>query len=344
MKIYKVGANHLTSGSSLDIVYQEIGYNSGNILISHGTEFIIKNYLGSEFELLTWTSEIENTDVLIIAAANWISNTVDLSWLFEYPIQNFERIIVLGLGISNILNYESLSLSSRKFINFLDEKKAIVCTRDSNSKSYLQEFISKVYWTGCPSLRLESLPYIDRDIPNLVGLSGSIELAGGVENSEEFLAYEYHLFNELKNSKNSVYILQAEYNLMELISRQNYEALLAYLEINFNFDFSIEVSKKIKYIINVEEWRKELSTLDYFIGTRLHGNILAEKCGVKPFLVAHDLRTQLFLEDFKFPGCKFVSGLNYEELIIKSDNSKLHDYYEKLLETNENLNKAISIL
>jgi hypothetical protein len=343
MKIYQAGANEILTSTNLKTNFMEIGFNTGNMAIARGvTDLIIDNF-GSPYMSLTRGDEIHDEDILVIGAANWISKSVDLSWLLNLQIEKFSRILVLGLGIQNLINdLSEMSPTANNFIDILIRKNAVVCTRDKITEKILKLHVKKLFWTGCPSLRLKSPPCIESRIPNSIAYGGSVEVITHAKNSPLMAKFEASILKNMNNSDIISYILQAEYPIMEAINLLEYGKIGDYLKMRFGINSSDIVTNKFNYYFSINQWMEALSKADYFIGTRLHGNILAWKSGSKPFLIAHDIRTNSFLEDFKFPGYELTSEKSLQQVLEDSLQYTYDEFYEQLHKTEGNLKEAFT--
>lgn len=154
--------------------------------------------------------------------------------------------------------------------------------------------------------------------------------------------FEASILENLNNSNIVSYILQAEYPIMEAIHLSEYEKIGNYLKIKFGINYPDIVTNKFNYYFSINQWIEALSKVDYFIGTRLHGNILAWKSGSRPFLIAHDIRTNSFLEDFKFPGYELTSEKSLEQVLEDSLQCTYDKFYEQLHKTEKNLREAFT--
>lgn len=344
--LYIAGANEsLTKDVNLEINFMEVGFNTGNMAIARGVKDIIEKYFQQIPVRYNSSCDISASDVLVIGAANWISKTVELNWLFEPGIERFQKILVLGLGVQNkIDSIEMLSDSCQKFLRWLIEKEAVICTRDKISKNILSKYSERVFWTGCPSLRIKK-PNLNNLSRSGISYGGSLEVLAHANNIDDLRAFEKIAIQEIsKNIEFNNYILQAEFPLFNAIKSVDDKLFKDYVFSRVNITIEDLAIEKFKFYFDLDDWINDLSKNKFFIGTRLHGNILSWIAGVKGFLIAHDARTKSFIEDFKFPGIYLEGPQNFSDLIIKTIE---HDYSEFELivyETGEVLSKAINLI
>ena len=144
--IYVTGANErISADAELSYNFMQVGYNTGNMAIARGVRDILQREFGVIAPPYHPAVEIASDDILVIGAANWISKSVNLDWLFQPGIERFEKILVLGVGVQNeVTNLEELSPSCSKLISWLIKKNAVVCTRDKFSHEFLSSYLEYV--------------------------------------------------------------------------------------------------------------------------------------------------------------------------------------------------------
>jgi polysaccharide pyruvyl transferase WcaK-like protein len=343
--IYVTGANERISGDvDLSYNFMEVGYNTGNMAIARGVRDILFREFGVLAPPYNSSADITSEDILVIGAANWISKSVNLDWLFQPGIERFTKILVLGIGVQNeVKNLNELSSSCTRLISWLIEKNATVCTRDKFSHEFLSAYLKNVFWTGCPSLRIDSTR-VQRPA-NISGISygGSIEVLSHAKNTQQLIDFERQIFHNAPSLGNfNSYIMQAELPLMESIRKKNWIEFQAYVSKKISID-SVDQKflNKFSYFFSIDDWMESLAASKIFIGTRLHGNILAWHCGVSPFLITHDSRTQAFIEDFKFPGVQLADGLLFDDCVEMARKANTSNFVEILQLTNVNLQAAL---
>jgi hypothetical protein len=346
--IYVTGANErISSDVSLSYNFMEVGYNTGNMAIARGVRDILLREYGVLAPPYNSSTEITSEDILVIGAANWISKSVNLDWLFQPGIERFTKIIVLGIGVQNeVENLKELSPTCTRFISWLIEKNAVVCTRDKFSHEFLSDYLQNVFWTGCPSLRIDSTRVKLPEITSGISYGGSIEVLAHAKNTKQLINFERQIFNNSQKLENfNNYIMQAELPLMESIDKKNWSDFREYVLKKISIDsIDQEFLNKFLYFFSIDDWMETLAASEIFIGTRLHGNILAWRCGVSPFLVTHDSRTQAFLEDFKFPGVQLTDGLMFNDCVEMARKANISNFVDIIQLTNINLQTALSCI
>jgi len=339
--IYIAGANEHISGANIKQSFMEVGFNTGNMAIARGVTDLVKSNLSLDYKTFEPGIEVKNSDVLVIGAANWISKSVDLSWLMIPEIYRFDKVLVLGLGVQNIVgNFSELSQTAKNFLEFLIQKDAVICTRDKITESFLKPHLKKDFWTGCPSLRINVPKIVAEKKSNSIAYGGSLEVIGHAKNSPLLSKFESSILEGLATSSIDSYILQAEFPIMEALSEKKYDQITAFISSRFGIDPSRVNVNKFKYFFSIDEWIETLWSSEYFIGTRLHGNILAWKAGAKPFLISHDVRTHAFLEDFKFPGYELTEEKTIDQVLEDSKKFNFEQFEEILHFTEKNLQNA----
>lgn len=347
--IYITGANEtLTAQAGCEYNFMEVGYNTGNMAIARGVKDVVRNYFGVEAQRYNSSANISPDDLLVIGAANWISNSVNLDWIFYPGIDRFRRILVLGLGVQNDINdlYE-VSPSGRKFLDWIFGADSVICTRDTKTFNLLSKYKKKIFWTGCPSLRIQMTMPNNKMPRSGFSYGGSIEVISHSTNSRALRDFEKSIITNYCTASNfNKYILQAEFPLMDSINNNNLNKFSNYLEANLNlrnFEAALLINR-FEYFFDIDEWLNSLLNNSLFFGTRLHGNILAWHAGVKSFLLAHDARTKAFLEDFGFPGMSLDAACDVSFVIDQCRNVDYEIFEQKLKVTLENLNDAVTEL
>jgi hypothetical protein len=343
--IYIAGAGEFTSNKTdLQSKFQAIGFNTGNMAIARGVKDIIEKYFQTESIRYDSSSKINENDILVIGAANWISKTIDLDWLFAPGIERFERILIFGLGVQNeVEDLDNLSSSCQKLLRWLIEKNAVICTRDQVTKTLLDRYYERVFWTGCPSLRI-IVKSLSKNIRSGISYGGSVEVLGHANNVNDLTALEEKVISELCNHTNfTSYILQAELPLMSAIDTKDYKLFHDYLNAELKININDSLINKFKFYFDLDEWISQLSEREIFFGTRLHGNILAWLSGTPAFLIAHDTRTKSFIDDFKFPGVYLKPKIVLDDLINEVKCSDYSNFNGMIELSKENLSNAIKL-
>ncbi len=343
--IYIAGAGEFTSNKTdLQSKFQAIGFNTGNMAIARGVKDIIDEYFQTKSTRYAPSYEINENDLLVIGAANWISKTIDLSWLFSPGIERFKRILILGLGVQNeVESLDNLSSSCQKFLRWLFEKNAVICTRDQITKSLLERYSDQVFWTGCPSLRIKVKSLSDRSRSG-VSYGGSIEVLRHALNVNDLINLEKTIISELCPRNNfTSYILQAELPLINAIDSKDFKLFHQYINAQLKINTNDSLINKFKFYFDLDEWINQLSENEIFFGTRLHGNILAWLSGTKSFLIGHDARTKSFIDDFKFPGMHLKSSINLDDLIHEIKCSNYSNFNLMIEKTRANLFDAAKL-
>ncbi len=221
-------------------------------------------------------------------------------------ILNSKNIFIYSLGC-NVIGEEDVDLevfynSLPKFIiNFIDaifhHKNCVVLVRDEFTKKLI-EFTGKsskesIINSGCPSVLAINTKYAKRKLKrNLKKINmNPYPLIGGLAGSNCQLI--------LENSK--------------LIVQEPHELIVGYYDLDqevgptfpfykklYNF---LKDEKKIFMPLTKNKWLKRInnSQSNIYVGTRMHGSIMALTCGVPGILLSNDLRVSKYCKQFYYP-------------------------------------------
>jgi hypothetical protein len=148
----------------------------------------------------------------------------------------------------------------------------------------------------------------------------------------------------MRRFKDPKYVIQMERSLIPLWlavktgEEPADEAICAFCELTSiaRDEYTPEMANMIEVFTNISNWEKFLMTRDFSIGHRIHGTILALKCGIPSMIITSDSRTIELAELFKIPRIKYNdiqgSSLDIRTLYEGIDFTPMEAAYPKLLE------------
>lgn len=222
-------------------------------------------------------------------------------------ISNSRNILIYSLGC-NLIGKEDIDI--KKFYNLLpvfvknfikviyEHNQCLVLVRDEFTKNVI-EFCGKakkddyIINSGCPSVLAINTTYAKRKLKkNLEKIEDyPIPLIGGLAGSQkEFIR------------KNTKLIVQEPHELLDGFYDLNEgegPSFPFYKEL-YNF---LKNSKNIFMPLTKKEWLRRIkkSNSNIYVGTRMHGSIMALTNGVPGILLSNDLRVSKYCKQFYYP-------------------------------------------
>lgn len=255
-------------------------------------------------------------DACILRGSNYINDHLDLQPMADFINGLKIPFIPIGLGLQ-APGYTSVSLSpgTRNFISALSNACELVGVRGNFSAEQLASMnVSNLEVIGCPSLyrtrmpniRIQKKPCLDNSMR--VGVTTNRFLKGAYAANEELTKSAQKLLMEMVADRpESLYISQGETDEF-LISRrvsERYDDALDRVLRYFDADASSNIAKLIvnrnNVYFDVGNWAKHVSSLDFIVGLRLHGNIIALQEGVPALFITYDSRVREICEFMHLP-------------------------------------------
>ncbi len=255
-------------------------------------------------------------------------------------ISNSKNILIYSLGC-NLIGKEDIDIKDfynllpvfiKNFIKVIyDHNQCLVLVRDEFTKNVI-EFSGKeekndsIINSGCPSVLAINTNYAKKKLKkNLENIENyPIPLIGGLAGSKNDLI-----------RKNSKLIVQEPHELIDGFYDLNEgigPSFPFYKEL-YNF---LKNSKNIFMPLTKKEWLKRIqkSNSNIYIGTRMHGSIMALTNGVPGILLSNDVRVSKYCEQFHYPHMpgsgesieSFFSKVifhNWEETFLRIESKQL---------------------
>lgn len=324
MKVHFFSPNLALSPSrTVTELFADCGNNSGNLLFINAVHRQIRfteATFGYEFDAAKINAEYE---LVVIPAANWINEELDLGVFFERLKDVRIKIIVIGLGAQakDKDSIPKLPHGSRLFLDFVSENSSFISTRGKFSTEVLNYYgYNNCVTTGCPSIFLNCSP-----VPNEIHLNtehpkGSVVLQGtrhDIPNHEFYKdgpAIRQREFIQYALRGNYDYIIQSEFEeIYYALNRLNNQQILAnindslqrYYDAPIADQLGTYLTEKMHFFYSLEEWISFIQAKSLVVSTRIHGAIMALHAGVQGMLLWHDSRTQEIAEHAGLPAMPF---------------------------------------
>jgi hypothetical protein len=291
---------------SLDDLYTNVGFNTGNLAFWHAVPRLLSN----KIQTIPWhfdpTEVGKHFDHIIFPAANQVSEYSDLSDLTLRLEQTNLPFTVLGIGAQapRIGARITLRQGTRRFLALVRERSKTVAVRGHYTAEILTSLGLNVKVTGCPSffintsrqLGVECMRKLSSTAPHLLRVAVSQGEVDGIHSSR--LLTERQLF-EMARANGYPYITQSPYcmlalsmGLESLIPHNNLlahkENLAPHLTPKQFIDF---FRRSACVFFSAVEWMNFLHNHHVSIGGRVHSNLLAMQAGTLGVLIPHDSRT-----------------------------------------------------
>jgi polysaccharide pyruvyl transferase WcaK-like protein len=284
------------------------GNNTGNLLFAEALYQVVDNAERATYHCRK--PQINASDVIVIAAANWINAHSDFGALAERLKAFGKPVVLVGIGIQAAEGEKpQVTPGTRSLLDLAAETSGMISVRGHRSAEALERWgYANVMATGCPSLLLaggEFAAHPEKPLPTA---------------ANTVLMGTRHLFRPASAGQNAIYrfayrngidmIMQSELADMyftEDVPRDTMTAVMANPALIASYgDSSIDSIRRYlrrqgKTFFHARAWRSYLQGKEYVIGTRIHGTIAAILSGSRGILLNHDPRTAELAEIMGIP-------------------------------------------
>jgi polysaccharide pyruvyl transferase len=274
-----------------------LGINTGNIVFSEALYRCIGGAHRGNYDFLT--SDLEQHDAVVLAAANWLNSYDDFGWLAD-KLENVKApVIIVGLGAQSPSTslIPELKPGTRRLIDIISSKSAMISVRGRFSAEVLIHYgIKNFMITGCPSLLLcgrrgPSIRTLSKGLPSRCIITSTRFL---MSNTDDFQLYLYrqamkHDFHIVLQSELADYY--AMHNEGKLTDH-SIGVLLGAYGANDVRELKCYLNRRARMFLSLDEWIDFASTKDFCVGTRIHGAVVSLLAGTPATLITHDTRTQ----------------------------------------------------
>ena len=292
----------------------DFGNNTGNLVFSEAVFRSLANARRSPYAF-DHGAAIQS-DVLVIAAANWLNPYSDFGALADRLEATQRPVVIVGLGAQSTLDHSipKLTPGTLKLVRLASESSKCISVRGDFTREVLNAYgVTNVRATGCPSLLLSgaTAPSIDRSrLERPIVLHATRHLFNLAD------PYQLRIYRESYQQRIDL-VLQSE--LADAIVRRGadedeMEAAGAVLAKVYDTDDLASVTtflrEKARIFFTLEDWMAFLKESGPCVGTRIHGTVMAILSGTPAVLVAHDSRT---LEMAKKMSIPYVLSEQFKE-------------------------------
>ncbi|WP_162183016.1 polysaccharide pyruvyl transferase family protein [Neosynechococcus sphagnicola] len=292
-------SKNIASKAFTERMLQDFGNNTGNMIFSESLFTVLQDAKRCEFHFSP--KDIEDCDVIVIAAANWVNPYSDFSTLTARIEATGLPVIICGIGAQiydgNML--APLKPGTTRLLKLASESSRAISVRGEFSCEVLNGYgIKNVVPTGCPSLLLSG-----QRVP-------SLRLTTELRISDIVMHGTRHLYSRAKDFQNYLYkeafrlntdiILQSELVDMfcvydSLIDQSKAALFEEILTVTYGADIStVKNYLRCHGIVHTSfiEWIRYLMLKKFCIGSRVHGTIASLLSGTPAVLITHDTRTE----------------------------------------------------
>ena len=293
--------------SVLDL-FASTGFNTGNLAFFLATHHMIKGnkiYFDWDFDPSVLNGDFDAT---VLVCANMINPDLDLSGLAERLDALTIPLCVFSIGCQGPIGSTQFDLTpgTLRFLSVVAIKCRSFGVRGKTSADFLSS-IGITNWRiiGCPSNFLRGPDEAQQRMRERMNSHGPVLLH--VDLIPE-LGGLLAKFRALTSDLGCRYIVQSPYSLVDLALTSTSDGLdadkLGILEL-FGLRRSemalAFIRNSLKVFFSVLEWSAYTKGFNFSLGARLHGNIIALRCGVPSMVVVHDERMRELAETLMVP-------------------------------------------
>jgi hypothetical protein len=325
------------------------GKNTGNLLIGHALrrELAVDSYAFGTGHDARYVNE--NFDLIAIPAANFIYEHFDFGYMADFIERTTLPCLMVGLGAqsSSLTSFDlNIPAGTQRLLKIVAERSATIGVRGEYTASVLEHLgITNVTLTGCPSLYMTLEPELKihkRDLDE-----GSLRVA--VNGSNNVIRHSFapssaadveRQLLETAVRDNYSYVLQNEFPEIDIVlgratpeeAAQGSGSLQRIGSQMSSSAYNTFLQKNGRVFFSVDEWDHFIRRMDFSIGTRFHGNMIALLSGVPALIIPHDTRTLEMSRLMKIPHVRVdeIGHIDIARLYDSTDYSEFARNYSKL--------------
>jgi len=300
-------------------------------------------------------------DALILPMANMVSS----SWASDDMVTFLEKhnipIILISVGVQVFdieeLHTFTLSRDAKRLLDLAKERSTSIGVRGEYTAKYLSDLGYNVRIIGCPSAFARFTSPVAR--PSLNKIATHATLSGYWRESLISFFEFGQKYAQSYVAQNEARLLADAYNLSDDVLKEWVydESRLRLVTENKLYEYSYYsssaekaesfrnwIKQSLTFFTDIDKWMKHLSSFDFVVGTRFHGNMVGILAGVPSLLLTTDLRVQELAEYHKLPHYPLTSitkDTTPEELFSQVDftdylayRSQAHNNYLEFLKEN----------
>lgn len=301
---------------SKDEQLKALGMNSGNLVFWEAIQRLFQpiNIPYNDKEKITTCDKIILTDLI------WIRENSEYTYL-ENIIDNYKiPFIPISIGLQS--NYYNPNFKfSDNLVRLLKklEERAVLGVRGEYTADILNKYkIKNISVIGCPSMYFwnNRALYIE-DNRSPIACSANFKTFYGQLNIAEKHFLSYCAQRDMK------FVEQTGWKFSkENVNDENY-----YKFVN-NW-----LSRRLTLPCNYKEWCELLNNVDFSLGGRFHGNVIALWNNIKSLFLTVDSRTKELTDFFRLPAIDlntFDENKNINYYYEKADYSEFNKYYPSI--------------
>ena len=302
--------------------------NTGNYFF----EYAVKKQL-ADYECVLRASDIPvGCECLILSMSNFLSPYTDLGRFTQtLEEKRVKKIVMIGAGAQANDYNESISLTdgTKRFLHFIAERSESIGVRGNYTKKIMEDYgVTNAEVIGCPSIflhRNRDFSVKSLNLPENPKVAFHYTPTGHYRDS---LAY----LNTMALEFGSAYIAQSELDLVKMYDDDEVQYMFSYYN---DGKYSPDQLKSwfllnTKWFFDMDTWMSFMSTLDFSVGSRFHGNMAAIQSGVPALNLVFDTRTRELCEYLNLPTMQLDeinSDTTLENLYERADYSLFNATY-----------------
>lgn len=254
-----------------------------------------------------------NFDICVFTCANLLRKGLSAD-AEALVLKNLDMpIVMLGIGIQNRADLEEgLPEGTQRLLDVLKGKEHYFLTRGHETAEFLKSRgFSFVRPTGCPSVYFlpDNMRTALKRLPEVKVGSGRTVFSGYLGATEEAVR-DVNMLS--KPESESFYVVQDEFLHFDMKVEPNkdgrvFDSTSGQMIGDLQYKAQDQLQRKLKLhtFFDTNQWRAWTSSMDFSIGRRFHGNIIALQSGVPGLMVAVDDRMR---EMLRFTGLPSVEA------------------------------------
>ena len=308
--------NYVSENSSKADQLTALGMNSGNLVFWEALQRLFDPIIIPYSE----SDKIRECDKIILTDLIWIRENAEYDYL-EKLVDNFNiSFIPMSIGLQS--NYYKsdfeISKSTIRLLKKLEERAVLGVRGEYTADILRKNKIKNVSVIGCPSLYywnnpdifIESSRYPKNCSANFKTFYGELNIP-----EKHFLSY-------------------CASNKMQFVEQTSWPFKLENVKDKRYFEFvSAWLNKSLVLPCSYKEWCRYLKDIDFSIGGRFHGNVIALWNNIKSLFLTVDSRTKELTEFFRLPTIDmnlFDNKKPIEFYYEKADYSEFNKYYPSI--------------
>jgi len=304
-----VPVDHWGPESTVAGVLMQLGQNSGNILFAEALKRVLFEPVSSGYSIPT--NDSGEGDAVVIAAANWINEFEDFTWLASALERTTLPAFLVGVGAQAGLDHAipKLKDGTLRALKIISERSALIAARGEFTCEVLSHYgIKNVVPTGCPSLLLAGRagPQFSREATaDKVIVHGTRHGFGLAEPEQTWLyrqAFKHGHEILLQSEHADIYYAMGSVNNAAIMEKASSVVTAAY-GVGDADAIARYLLEKGKFFSNIPDWMAHMQTRNFCVGSRIHGTVASIVAGTPATLLVHDSRT---LEMAKAMGIPYV--------------------------------------